>query len=177
MMNYGITNTFLFAYFTVFDHLYCKKGRCTCSVLISNWLLILETNISHRMPYICGYMGAKKSKGSSNFVVVILRFEPLTFCCSVLSPLNIKSLMMRIRSWTFVNEGFYFCKILTPLTRADSWKSFQNPWMLGIRFELRLHFLKQKKTIENEKKRRNNLEICFKLCIYVVYTHIKALII
>ena len=25
MMNYGITNTFLFAYFTVFDHLYCIK--------------------------------------------------------------------------------------------------------------------------------------------------------
>ena len=163
----GITNTFLCAYFTVFDQLYCEKRLCTCSVLISNWLLILETNISHRMPYICGYMGAKKSKGSSNFVVVILRFEPLTFCCSVLSPLNIKSLMMRIRSWTFVNEGFYFCKILTPLTRADSWKSFQNPWMLGIRFELRLHFLKQKKKLLKMKRRGEITLKSVSSCVYM----------
>ena len=35
-------------------------------------------------------------------------------------------------------------KILTPLTRADSWRSFQNPWMFGIRFELCVHFLRRK---------------------------------
>ena len=51
-------------------------------------------------------------------------------------------------------------KILTPLTRADSWRSFQNPWMFGIRFELCVHFLRRKilRYRKQEDRTRDNYD-------------------
>ena len=49
---------------------------------------------------------------------------------------------------------------MTPLTRADSWKSFHNPWMFGIRFELCVHFLRRKilRYRKQEDRTRDNYD-------------------
>ena len=91
-------------------------------MLISNGVLILLANILHHVLYIRGCVGAKKSRGSANFVVVTLCLQPLTFynSCSVLT-----TTLLNVKSHILIQSVF------TILVRSQAWAKL-NTWKCGL---------------------------------------------